>query len=94
MLKDNLFTFNHCDIFCSSSLVWYWSTDQSLPLENKFELFANKKGIVYLHTLAKSFIYDKNNTGPKIEPWGTPHDIVLMFDETLTYDTYCLQLDK
>ena len=30
-------------------------------------------GIVYLQTLARSFIYTKNDKGPKMDPWGTPH---------------------
>ena len=41
MFKDNLLTFNHIDILCSSSLIWHFSLDKSLPLENRFESSAN-----------------------------------------------------
>ena len=28
-------------------------------------------------TLLKSLMYNKNNNGPRIDPWGTPHEINL-----------------
>ena len=38
----------------------------------------------------KSFIYIKNNNGPKIDPWGTPEEIgmvpeMLPFTKTLCF---------
>lgn len=41
-----------------------------------------------------SFIHIMNNTGPKIEPWGTPVVIMMMSDFVLSRSTYCCLLFK
>ena len=30
----------------------------------------------------KRFIYNKNKSGPKIDPWSTPHEITLFLDNS------------
>ena len=41
----------------------------------RFVSSANRRGLVFLRHLGKSFIFNKNSNGPKIEPCGTPHSI-------------------
>ena len=40
---------------------------------------------------AKSFMYMMNNSGPKIEPCGTPVVIDNIFDLILSISVYCLR---
>ena len=35
--------------------------------------FANMIGFSTFEAWCKSFTYNRNNKGPKIDPWGTPH---------------------
>ena len=39
---------------------------------------AKSKGCVNLEALGRSLMYSMKNKGPKMEPWGTPHFIVLL----------------
>ena len=41
-----------------------------------------------VNILARSFMYIKNNRGPKIDSWGTPHIIFFFDEDTLSYSTY------
>ena len=42
---------------------------------NKLVSSANKQNEIISEVLQISFIYIRNNKGPNIEPWGTPHEI-------------------
>ena len=46
------------------------------PVSIKFESSANKMKNNFSETLCKSLIKIKKRSGPKIDPWGTPHDIL------------------
>ena len=46
------------------------------PDKNRFESSANSTENILLDTVARSFIYNKNNSGPKMDPCGTPQTIV------------------
>lgn len=39
----------------------------------------------------RSLIYRRNNKGPKVDPWGTLHVIVLVLEEISQQGTYFLQ---
>ena len=41
-----------------------------------------------------SLIYTRNNKGPRIDPWGTPHTILEFWDLDDLNNTYCFLLDK
>ena len=47
-----------------------------------------------VHACAKSFMYMMNNSGPKIEPCGTPVVIDNIFDLILSMSVYCLRLSR
>ena len=48
---------------------------------------ANKMKSNWFATFGKSFIYSRNSNGPTTDPWGTPHDISLVFEFILLKDT-------
>ena len=39
--------------------------------------------------VARSLMYNRNNNGPRIEPWGTPVVIISKGDFMLLNSTYC-----
>jgi hypothetical protein len=57
----------------------------SLPTNNIFVLSAYKTTLACLIFKGKSFIYTKNKRGPNIDPWGTPHLVVLIFEWILSW---------
>ena len=44
--------------------------------------------------LFKSLIYRVKNRMPRIEPWGTPQEILLGADLTLLNSTNCVESEK
>ena len=62
----------------------------SLSPKNRFVSSANIIVFNKLESLARSFMYIKNNSGPRIDPCGTPHvtfcSFVLLL---LTKQMYC-----
>ena len=67
-MPDGTWTFNQTQILDNSSFTLVIRSESTLPEVNKFVSSANKKGIEYLQTEKRSFIYSRNNIGPKIEP--------------------------
>ena len=53
-------------------------------LVEKLESSANKWKSRRSEQRLKSFMYNKNNKGPKTDPWGTPQDIVCLSDTILS----------
>ena len=51
----------------------------SVPLANRLLSSANIMDIVLLQTLTESFIYIRNNRGPRIDPCGTQKLITFNF---------------
>ena len=45
---------------------------------------------IILDTLQRSLIYNKKRSGPKIDPCGTPHRIILYVEQVLLYCTYAI----
>ena len=41
--------------------------------------------------VGKSLINNRKSSGPRTEPWGTPHDIDLVADLLLSICTNCLR---
>ena len=50
-----------------------------LWLKNRFESSANKCKSKELVQFLKLLIYSKKRSGPRTEPWGTPHEIDNIF---------------
>ena len=67
-MPDGTWTFNQTQILDNSSFTLVIRSESTLPEVNKFVSSANKKGSEYLQTETRSFIYSRNNIGPKIEP--------------------------
>ena len=101
--KDNLFIWSQSTTLTISSFIVLIRSSGSFPDTNIFESSAKSKENNFLDTLHKSSMYNKNNSGPKIEPCGTPQMILslpewtlyipqmmLSLPEwTLLYSTYC-----
>ena len=62
--------------------------------QNKLESSANKWKSRSGADLLKSFIYKRNNNGPRTEPCGTPQVIGFRSDVTLPMDTSCFLLER
>ena len=72
-LKESLFELNHSLIFCNSLLTVEKAT--LMPLRSKTRFVSSANIIVFskLEALGRSFTYIKDNSGPRINPCGTPH---------------------
>ena len=70
------------------------SSLQFLPEINKFESSANNYVNIFSDTVARSLMYNKKRSGPKMDPWGTPQDMRCLFDFTSLNSTYCSLSDK
>ena len=86
--RESLFALTHAYTFAISVLILSTIMSRSLPVQNKLVSSANKIGINHLETDGKSLIKIKNNSGPKIDPCGTPHLICLQSDLQSLYTTY------
>ena len=89
------FTFNESLLILSHSAIlfnsWFATSYVSSilsPLVKRWVSSANKNGIITLHSFGKSFISIRNNNGPNVDPWGTPH-LILVGNFTPVYVTYC-----
>jgi len=81
--KDSLLAQNQSDSLTSSALTVRDKSIKFLLEKNKFVSSANIMNCKIDDDLTMSFIYNRNNNGPSIEPCGTPHLISLLDDETL-----------
>ena len=82
IFKESLFAFNHKEISFNSLFMVLMIKSGSLPLINKLLSSANNIGNVHSQTEARSFMYIRNNRGPRIDPCGTPHLINWLRDLT------------
>ena len=73
VLRDNLLDFSQSHKEISSTLRTAIKSFKSFPLSITQVSSAYNKVNNNLETLHMSFIYKINNSGPRIEPWGTPH---------------------
>ena len=52
-----------------------------------------KNKFVSVKTTSRSVIYIRNNSGPKLDTWGTPQFIDLLFHIVLLYNVLVLHAD-
>ena len=77
---------------CFNSLLMTDSIVPSSLLEN-IRLISSAKWwmIDFQNAYCRSLIYRRNNKGPRVDSWGTPHVIVFMLEETPCRESYCLR---
>ena len=78
--KDYLLMFNQSMIFIISLFICSISLSRHFPERNKFESSANRRRNKTSETLDRSLICSRNNNGPRVDPWGTPHAIFLRLE--------------
>ena len=64
------------------------------PDKNKFESSANSTENILSDTVARSFIYTKDNNGPRMDPCGTPQVIVRWDEDSPSNSTNCFLLSR
>ena len=76
-LTDNLLAWNQLHISCSSLLIYsFWDVISGWE-NNKVVSSANRISSSKEVVFTISLIYNMNNNGPRIDPWGTPQLIIL-----------------
>ena len=91
-LSESLLALNHWinkGISLLSLLVRAWVL---LPVIKRLESSANIIGENRVEIEPRSFIYRRNRIGPRMEPWGTPHLIILVEELTPLYVVNCFLL--
>ena len=84
---DNLFNFNHNNSFFYSPFIIFLSYRSKSTIS--FVSSANKiKNNLSLH-YTKLFTYIRNNSGPSIDPCGTPVFIPSKLESVSSSETYC-----
>ena len=71
--KESLFEINHSLIFCNSIHCRKKDSYVLVCSKNRFASSANIIVFSKLEALGRSFTYIKNNSGPYVGSWGTPH---------------------
>ena len=78
--KDNLLQYNHFWIFDKSLLIVTHIDSASLPDINRLVSSADNTDQKAFDTTATSLTYNKNNSGPSIDPCGTPQVVYSLVD--------------
>ena len=74
-LKLSLLAINHFLRFSKSEFTAAWTIGTESSEAVRFVSSANIRGFVLFRRRGRSLMYSKKNSGPKIEPCGTPHVI-------------------
>jgi len=94
-----LFEMNHDQISCMTLFVLDWTVFKLSPDISKFVSSANSTILDSKTFNGKSFMYNKNNIGPRVEPCGTPCIISLVVETDvpcflLLISTHCFRSVK
>ena len=76
MFRDNLFASSHLTRFSSSLFITSLISAIFSPVKNKLLSSANNIKNADFVDAGMSLIYNRNNRGPNMDPWGTPHLIL------------------
>jgi len=87
---NNLLIFNHStnvdnSVFIETVILFRLSSSIKTLVP-----FANNIGKILSDTLTISLTYNRNRSGPKIDPWGTPHKTVLAAETLSLKETNCI----
>ena len=94
ILRESLLAFNQMEIFDNSKFNSSSISFRLFPILDMFVSSANNIEVVEEHIFPRSFMYNRNNNGPNIDPLGTSHVILFTGDDTPLYVTNYLRLDK
>ena len=86
--RDNKFALNHSFITANSEFIIFSICCTDFPVKNKLVSSANIIVDNILEAKLRSLIYIWNRTGPKIDPWGTPHLIIASSDSQFAMVTH------
>ena len=87
----NLFATSQMLIFVKSALSFIWIWSGLFPVTVTFVSSENIIGIEQSRQFGRSLIYNKNKSGSRFDPWGTPHLICLLVEVTLLTLQDCLR---
>ena len=91
MFSVNLLVISHFLTSARSSLMILVSVIMSLLDVNRVVSSAKRMDFMFLVNKGKSYMYIRNNRGPRTEPCGTPMLISFVFDlYSLTVTNWCL----
>ena len=82
-------TFIHSDNLTSSLFIVVNKFDRFFPVTKTLVSSENNHVNDIDETLERSLKYIRNNSGPNMEPWGTPHLMSMVLESCLLNDTYC-----
>ena len=91
ILRESLLAFKQMEIFDNSEFNSCSISFRLFPILNMLVSSASNVEVVEEHIFLRSFMYNRNNNGPNIDPWGTPHVILFTGDDTPLYVTNCLR---
>ena len=83
---DRILALSQVEILCNSLFNIVDKEYKSFSAQKMLVSSANNINSAKSDTLLKSLMYNKNNNGPRIDPWGTPHEINLE-DELATLNS-------
>src|SRR6218665_2350085 len=92
--KESLFALNQSFTRGSSEFIIWNRFSWDLWEIKTFESSANNSKCIDNETLGRSFINNRNNSGPKMQPWGTPYLIGRSDDNLLLHLTCCFLLSR
>ena len=80
MFRESLLALTHAYTLAIYLLISETISFRLYPVANRFVSSAKRIGMKYSETWGKSLIYNKKSKGPRMDPWGTPHLILLRSD--------------
>ena len=83
MFRESLLALTHAYILAISLLISETISFGLYPVANRFVSSAKRIGMKYSETWGKSLIYNKKSKGPRMDPWGTAHLILLRSDSRI-----------
>ena len=78
-IRDNLLILNSSKSIFKLGCILVFRSVIDLSEKNQISSSANNTGLHELDMFGNSLMYNTNNSGPKTEPCGTPHAILLIF---------------
>ena len=91
--NDNLLRLNQ--ITYIRQFFIHFSNNMLMPLcEKRFMSSPNMIGLSTFEKWCKSFIYNRINKGPKMDPWGTPHVTAAFVVGLYSKEINCFQYFK
>ena len=82
--RVNLFESNQSQTLISSSLTTDSNNGNDVPLYKRLVSSAKRKNSNLLEEAEISLVYNKNNSRPRIDPWGTPQATASFFETSVS----------